>query len=204
MFVKYCGFTREKDLEFAISCNIDAVGFIFYKKSKRYISPERALQLIKNTNSKNVLKVGIFFDSTANEILEVSKIAGLDRLQIYDPKLFNELNKSYPIIRAYQIKSEQDLKKIENPQKNDLLLLDSFHDIEKGGTGHTFDWRFLKQFPYLSKTLIAGGINSSNIKNLLDSFQPYGIDVSSGIEISPGIKSETKMNELITKINQYK
>lgn len=204
MFIKYCGFTREEDLEYALSLNINAVGFIFYEKSKRFVTPERAKKLITSVNTKNVKKVGIFCKTQPKDILEASKTAGLDTLQIYEPNIFDQLSKHYPLIRAYRINNPSDLTEVKECPERDILLLDSFHVNEMGGTGHSFDWKLLNNFPHLAKTLIAGGITVDNISLLLNTVSPYGIDISSGIEDSPGIKSSIKMKNLISKINNLK
>ena len=204
MFIKFCGFTRFEDLEFAVSLPITAVGFIFYKNSKRYIEPQKAINLINYAKEKGKLTVGIFVEKDSKLIEEIALFLKLDYLQLYFHKNIENLEKKFNIIYAYRINLYDDLKNIKIPKEKNLLLLDSFHKSEFGGTGKTFNWKLLKNLPYLNKTIIAGGINENNIQELLSLISPMGIDVSSGIEISPGIKSREKMSNLINKILEVK
>lgn len=201
-FIKYCGFTREEDIRFAMNLPIQAIGYIFHKPSKRYITPEKAKGFSKMLQESAIEKIGIFVDTPAEEIRRTIEIAQLDRIQLYKPLLMDTLFGEIPILKAYQIREAKELEKIEEPQGEDLLLLDSFHPEQKGGTGHTFDWTILKEFRHLPKTIIAGGIREENIETLLSEFQPMGIDLSSGIEIAPGIKSPQKMKTFIQKIKE--
>ncbi len=203
MFIKYCGFTRKKDIIFAAACNIQAVGFIFYSKSKRYITPQKAAELGECIQDPKIKKIGIFVGSSISEIKETVHTARLDMVQIYESDLFEEVHNFIPVIRAYRIKDKHDIETIPDCPEGDLILLDSFHPTAAGGTGHVFNWNYLKKFPYLSKTLIAGGINIKNIELLLEELSPFGIDLSSGIEDAPGKKSGEKMRVLAEKIKLY-
>ena len=201
MFVKFCGFTRQEDLEIVKEYPVTAVGFIFFKESKRYIEPSRVREISKVIKGTGIKKVGVFVDTSPENIKEIQKIAGLDYLQIYDLTLIPELSKVSPLIIVYRIKDQSDLNKISLYSDNHLILLDSYHPSQYGGTGHAFNWQDLKDFPYIHQTIIAGGIDKNNLPELLNQVNPFGIDLASGIETTPGIKSRQKMDEIVRIID---
>lgn len=186
--VKLCGLSRECDIAAVNKLKPDLVGFVFAKKSKRYVSPERAAQL-RALLAPGILAAGVF----VNEPVE--SVAGLlDRGVINVAQLHGSEDDAYiaslraltdkPIFRAFKIKSEDDLPAIESCTA-DLVLLDS-----GAGTGKTFDWSLVQSVrrPYF----LAGGLDPENVADAIAALHPYGVDVSSGIE-TDGVKDEVKM-----------
>ena len=186
--VKLCGLSRESDIAAVNKLKPDLVGFVFAKKSKRYVSPERAAQL-RALLAPGILAAGVF----VNEPVE--SVAGLlDRGVINVAQLHGSEDDAYiaslraltdkPIFRAFKIKSEDDLPAIESCTA-DLVLLDS-----GAGTGKTFDWSLVQSVrrPYF----LAGGLDPENVADAIAALHPYGVDVSSGIE-TDGVKDEVKM-----------
>jgi len=191
MFIKFCGFTRFEDIDVVARLPVSAVGFIFYKKSKRYVTPAKANELqdrLKKIN-KEILIVGIFVESSVQEIFEIKKEAGLDYLQIYDHSII-----------AYRLNSINEFDFEVKLNSNDFILLDAKISGSMGGAGKSFDWTGLENFRYLDRTIVAGGLNESNVRGLLKKCRPFGLDISSGIEEAPGIKSEKKMLDFIKEI----
>ena len=186
--VKLCGLSREDDIAVVNELRPDLVGFVFAKKSKRYVSPERAAQL-KALLAPGILAAGVF----VNEPVE-SAAGLLDRGVIDVAQLHGSEDDAYiaslrtltdkPIFHAFKVKSEADLPAIENCAA-DLVLLDS-----GAGTGKTFDWSLVRsvQRPYF----LAGGLDPDNVADAIAALHPYGVDVSSGIE-TDGVKDESKM-----------
>ena len=186
--LKLCGLSRECDIAAVNKLKPDLVGFVFAKKSKRYVSPERAAQL-RALLAPGILAAGVF----VNEPVE--SVAGLlDRGVIDVAQLHGSEDDAYiaslrvltdkPIFRAFKIKSEDDLPAIESCTA-DLVLLDS-----GAGTGKTFDWSLVQSVrrPYF----LAGGLDPENVADAIAALHPYGVDVSSGIE-TDGVKDEVKM-----------
>ena len=186
--VKLCGLSHECDIAAVNELRPDLVGFVFAKKSKRYVSPERAAQL-RALLAPGILAAGVF----VNEPVE--SVAGLlDRGVIDVAQLHGSEDDAYiaslrvltdkPIFRAFKIKSEDDLPAIESCTA-DLVLLDS-----GAGTGKTFDWSLVQSVrrPYF----LAGGLDPENVADAIAALHPYGVDVSSGIE-TDGVKDEVKM-----------
>ncbi len=204
MFIKFCGFTRPDDIEAVRDLPVSAVGFVFYPGSRRYISPRKAIDLSRMLHLSGKEKIGVFVESPADEIIDICQCVNLDRIQLYDPSLFGILQGYLPLIRSYRIREAADLEKITEPGRDDLILLDAFRPDQYGGTGESFDWRYLKDFPYLDRTIIAGGINEGNLARLLRTVSPYGLDISSGIEEAPGKKSAALMRQILQLLNEVK
>jgi len=195
--IKVCGITRLEDAKLAEELGAHALGFIFFKGSKRYISPENALNIIKEL-SPFIIKVGVFVNEDVSTINDIRTFCKLDRIQIYydDKKLYEQFDKT-STIPVFKVKDKNDL---EVSKTFDFLpLFDTYHQQLHGGTGKTFDWDLLKDYkkPYI----LAGGINCDNIIDALN-LKPYAIDIASGLESKPGIKDAKKMFEFFKKIRE--
>ena len=197
MFVKFCGFTRNQDIEDAAMLPVSSVGYIFYKKSARCITPEKGAEFSSILKGTGILKTGVFVNSSVDEIKRTAGTAGLDMLQLYDKSAVEQLHGFLPIIEAFRVKEVNELPDKSSTQ---FILLDAFSENEYGGTGKNFPHEILNNYPLINKTIIAGGINISNLKKLIIEAQPFGVDISSGIEISRGIKSSEKMREIFSII----
>lgn len=201
MFIKFCGFTRAEDVEAACALPISAVGFVFYIHSRRSIALEEAAQLSRIAHRAGIQSAGVFAERSEAEIRAICENADLDLIQLYEHELIPVLHGFRPIIAAHRIVSAAGLAAVEAPLPGDCLLLDRRAEGSFGGTGKSFDWDCLKDFALLDRTIIAGGINEENAASLLNEHRPYGIDLSSGIEDSPGLKSVEKMKAFMKKIN---
>ncbi len=205
-FVKICGITNSEDAANAIRLGADALGFNFYKKSSRYLSPESAEKIIEIL-PPHVLAVGVFVDSTAEEIIEITRRVKLQAIQLHgtDPLLPLSLpageSQSIKIIRAIRLSPEVDKDLLEQAASiADLLLIDSFVSGEFGGTGEVTPFKkLIETIPstLLTKTLIAGGLNPENVGEAIRAVTPFGVDVASGVEERPGKKSSSKMEKFI-------
>lgn len=202
MKVKICGITNIEDALLAEQLGADAIGFIFYKASKRYISPEVA-ELISNNLSAFTLKVGVFVNETEDEINRIAKAAKLNLIQLHGdemPELAPRL--LLPSIKSFRIKEDFDFSLLEKyPSAN--FLLDTFSQNEFGGTGKTFDWNIIP-LPIRSRIIIAGGVSEKNVEEIFTKINPYAVDVSSSLEISPGKKDHDKMKSFFQIINQLR
>jgi phosphoribosylanthranilate isomerase len=201
MFVKFCGFTRECDVDEAVGCGVNAIGFVFYDKSPRYIAPKKACDLVSILRGSGIKSVGVFVDDDAVRILRIVEMVGLDYVQVYSVDVMQQLQKYIPTIMAYRVADDVGFARVMMP-RNGLLLFDSFSKASFGGTGFAFNWNGLRNFPHLDATIIAGGLHVGNVGNLLSIIRPFGVDVSSGIEEKPGIKSAAKMKEFMKRIKE--
>lgn len=204
MKVKICGITRIEDALLVAEMNAWAIGFIFYKKSPRYIEPAKVRQIIDNL-PVGIKKIGVFVNSSVEEMNSVAEISGINTLQLHgeeNPEMCNLL--PYEIIKAFRPENEQYLKQIENFQKLNTFLIDAKVQGEYGGTGIRADWQLAKKAKSYGNIILAGGINSENIISAIKEVSPYAIDLSSAVEDKPGIKNQQKIKELFNIIREYK
>lgn len=196
--IKLCGLTRVCDMKAANICRPEYVGFVFVKKSRRYLTEEEAVRL-KEQLLPNIAAVGVFVDEDPKIIAGMLKRGVIDMAQLHGNEEEKEIEKlqritGKSIIKAFSVKSEKDIQKaMVSPA--DYVLLDSGN----GGTGIPFDWKLLKNLtrPYF----IAGGLGLGNIKEVIRRFHPYGVDISSGIE-SGGRKDPEKMETLVRMVRE--
>ena len=189
--VKLCGMMRPEDVQAAAALHPDYVGFILSAGFRRSISRERFLAMRPLLADSGAKAVGVFVDASAEEILAYAEM--LDVIQLHgkeDDAFIAEIRQrtGKPVIKAFRIASAADLDAAAKSAA-DLVLLDS-----GTGTGQTFDWSLLKDFP--RPYLLAGGLHPENVRAAIDTLHPYGADVSSGIE-TDGLKDAEKMRRFV-------
>ena len=188
MMVKICGITNRDDAMAAVEAGASAIGFNFYRESPRYLSPSGA-SLIAEKIPANVWKVGIFVSERAESISKIALAVGLDVAQLYG---ISEA-RGTRVWRA--CRSDDDINSALKDDRVEALLLDSPSEVEYGGTGRTFDWKRAKGLA--KKTIIAGGLDASNVQRAIEEAFPWGVDACSRLEKSPGLKDHEKMREFI-------
>lgn len=193
MKVKICGLTTQTALDAAVEAGADMLGFVF-AKSKREITPENAAALTKNMPA-HIKKVGVFVSPTEEELQQIIGIAGLDMIQIHgELPLLSKV--TTPVIRAVSVKNGQLPEKLAQ-ETYDYLLLDAPPKEFVGGNGETFDWSELSLASLPAKPIIvAGGLTAENVAEACTYFNPYGVDVSSGVETN-GQKDNQKIKNFI-------
>ena len=194
MRVKICGITRIEDAMCALNNGCDALGFIFYKKSQRYIEPQEVKKIV-DLLPPFVQKVGVFVDENPEEIDEISSFCKLDLAQIYPDRL-SSARPQTPYIEVIRIKNRGDIQKLPSDR---YFLVDAFVE-QYGGEGQRVALEWFRDIE-CSKLILAGGIDIDNIDEL-KGFNFYGVDISSGVEISKGIKDCDKIREFIKKAKQ--
>lgn len=195
--IKVCGITRVEDAQYAASLGAWAVGMVFVPSSPRVIDAETA-RLI--TESVKVEKVGVFVNASIEKINQTVQTVGLTAVQLHgdeDLSFISLLKKSIPqikIIKALRPQTREDLKVIsEFRSVCDWILMDAYSPKERGGTGQVADWTLAHEASQSGPILLAGGLNTENVQAACAQVHPHGLDVSSGLEISPGVKSKEKM-----------
>jgi len=202
MQVKICGITNINDALLSCELGANALGFIFYEKSKRYISYVQATEIIRQL-PPFVMKVGIFVNPLIHEINEAALSIGLNAVQLHGdetPSYIEQIN--LPVIKGFRINNEFDYRQMED-YKNCTFLLDSYSPDNLGGTGMTFDWTMIPM-KFREKIILAGGISSDNIEFIFKHIQPKAIDLSSSLESSPGKKDPNKLKEFFNKVNKLR
>ena len=187
--VKICGITNVKDALMAAGLGAWALGFVFYKKSPRCISPSKARKIIEAL-PPFVTPVGVFVNHNERAVADICRYTRIRVLQFHgdETPLYCKRFKDYKIIKAFRLGEEFDFAKLSE-FKVDAFLFDAFQEDQYGGTGRTFNWELLKGRSFSRPYILAGGLNTENIAQALASVDHlYAVDVSSGVEISPGQK----------------
>jgi phosphoribosylanthranilate isomerase len=199
--VKICGITRLADALFAIEQGADALGFVFYENSPRYISPADAANIC-NQLPVFVEKVGLFVDEAATTVEALVEQVGLTLLQFHGSE-DEAYCASFAIkyMKAIRVKNQQDvIAAFEQYRSSSSILLDTYVDGVQGGTGQLFDWGVIPE-DKASQIILAGGLTAANVKDAIVQLKPYGVDISGGVEAAPGLKSVEKIQSFIAAVN---
>lgn len=197
--VKICGMTQLKDALFAVEQGVDAVGFIFYKKSPRAVTMKTVREIITKLPPL-VDTVGVFVNESAERVNKIADYCGLDLVQLHgeeSPVFCRKIHRR--VIKAFRVKDLQSIKQLEKFPVSGFLL-DTFSDDLHGGTGKTFDWNLALPAKKMGPVILAGGLTPRNILQAVRQVRPYGVDVCSGVEKSPGIKDLEKVRAFLKNI----
>jgi len=208
-WIKICGITNKEDALSAIDAGADALGFVFYEKSPRYTAPAAAEALVSHLPA-SIEKVGIFVNQREDVICEIANKVGLSAVQLHgdheDPQVADLVLAREPALRVFvaisMLRPEPEgWARMWRPGSVYAFLADS-----GGGTGTSFDWTAsrgsLKTIASLSRVVVAGGLNPDNVGHAMETHRPWGVDVSSGVERSPGKKDPAKIKAFITSVRQ--
>jgi len=198
--LKVCGITRLEDAMAASHLGVDAVGFVFYDKSPRYIEPAKAAAIIRQL-PPFVSAVGLFVNPSQMEIDAVLQDCPLGVVQLHgdeSPGFCEAQNRR--VIKAIPVSSAADLQRAKNYNCSVLLDAKAPQGVY-GGTGTAFDWNLLEGFSHNQPLILAGGLNITNVDKALSVRQWFALDVSSGVESAPGIKDEAKMRAFVAHVN---
>jgi phosphoribosylanthranilate isomerase len=199
--VKVCGTTRLKDALLAVECGADAIGFIFYKKSPRYVTAKTAEKICSKL-PPFIHRVGVFVNETADKINRIADRCGLDAVQLHgdeSPAFCKKIKRR--VIKAVRVKDAASLKEMSR-YAVDAFLLDTYKEHQWGGTGKVFDWELATRAKKYGPLILAGGLNPRNVKEAIQKVQPYGVDVSSGVEQSPGKRDPKKVKAFLKAVRK--
>jgi len=199
--IKVCGITRRQDALAAADLGVDALGFVFYEKSPRCISPHTAADMIAAL-PPFITTVGLFVNPDQADIDATLRACPLDVLQLHgDESPAFCAAQQRRVIKAIPVSTAHDLK--QAAAYDCTVLLDArAPEGVYGGTGTRFDWTLLQAFTHPCPIILAGGLDAGNVAAALGVRQFYGVDVSSGIERSPGIKDAEKMSRFVASVRQ--
>jgi phosphoribosylanthranilate isomerase len=203
MKVKVCGITNYTDAEMALDYGADALGFNFFPSSPRYIRPENARRIICCL-PPFVVAVGLFVNvAEPEQVAETARRAGIQVIQLHGdetPKYCRALT-DWPLIKALRIGPDGIPESIHSYLVQ-AFLLDAKDDVLFGGTGKSFDWSIAKDLQQNRPIILAGGLRPDNVREAIRIVQPYGVDVCSGVESSPGKKDPDKLQEFMSEVRQ--
>ena len=200
--VKVCGITNLNDALSACYSGADAVGFILYPKSKRFIKAKE-VRKITSQLPPFLTKVGVFVNEDPRDVLEILSYAHLDFAQLHGDETPEECDYvgANRVIKVFRLKSEEEVERIRPyVGKVRAVLLDTYDSKVYGGTGKPFDWkvalRVKEEFPELP-LILSGGLTPENVKRAVETVKPYAVDVSSGVEAEPGVKDGEKVRAFV-------
>ena len=199
--VKICGFTRVEDAVFAARLGVDAIGLVFYPPSPRNLQINQANEIVKALPAF-VSVVALFVDEQESVVRQVLEQVPIDCLQFHGnepPETCRVYGKRY--IKAVRMQEDTDVAELAKQYHDaDGLLLDAYKPGLKGGTGNRFDWGLIPKRCDLPM-ILAGGLDATNAKIAIDKVRPYALDVSSGVEITKGIKAKEKIAAFMSAVH---
>jgi phosphoribosylanthranilate isomerase len=203
--VKVCGITTEHDFDMALRCGADAIGLNFFPPSPRYIDVELATQLGRRCPPFTSL-VALFVNATQQTVRAVlNAVPQLSVLQFHGvepPEFCRSFGRAY--IKSIGVREDVDLaKEIPRFDEASAILLDSFDPVRWGGTGRAFNWSAIPA-ERLKPLILAGGLTPENVAGAIGQVRPYAVDVCGGVEVSPGVKDEAKMEQFIRSVRSVR
>ncbi len=210
--IKICGLTRMQDVQAVVAVGVDAIGFVFYPQSPRYISPKLAAELIAAI-PPFISTVGLFVNASQQEIAATLEQAPVSFLQFHGDETLEQCSATAaqvqrPFLRVVRIKPDMTTSDLLHVEKNyrvgsklfSGLLLDTFVDAY-GGSGKTFDWSIIPQ-ELAPRIVLSGGLSMQNVSDAIQQVRPYAVDISSGVELAKGIKDIDKIRAFVQAVRQ--
>jgi phosphoribosylanthranilate isomerase len=201
--IKICGITNIEDALAAVSAGADALGFVFHPASPRYVTPGHAREIIGSLPPA-LCTVGVFVNLSAPEVLQIAELCGLDFIQLHGSET-RQYCRSFPherLIKALSFRSEDEFAIMADYPVR-AFLVDAHDPVRFGGTGKTCDWNLARKAAARHPLILAGGLNEGNIFSALEAVHPMAVDVSSGIEASPGKKDHEKLQSVIAVVRHF-
>src|ERR1700722_13286120 len=199
--VKICGITNAEDARIACEAGADAIGLNFYPRSPRALSVQKAVELRPSIPS-GVQVFGVFVNAEADEEMEIFRAVRLDALQLHgdeSPTTVAELARLAPVFKALRVGPDFSAATLENYPDVSGFLFDTADAMpgQYGGTGRLADWGVAQQAARRHRVILAGGLDSENVGAAILQVRPYGVDVASGVEASPGAKDHAQLREFV-------
>ncbi len=198
--VKVCGVTRAEDAMLAAELGASAIGFIFWPKSPRFVEPERACE-IASAVPRSIVCVGVFVDQPVSEMQEIASRVPLGAVQLHGgeaPDIAAALLQ--PVIKAVPVVDGFDPDSLDEWPSSVTVLLDAHDPVKRGGTGRPIDWSLAAVAARRRPVMLSGGLHPGNVREAIEKVRPYAIDLSSGVEVSPGIKDPAKLRALFEHV----
>jgi phosphoribosylanthranilate isomerase len=202
--VKICGITNAADALAAIDAGANLLGFNFYEKSPRYISEAEAAK-IRSQLPKKVEAVGIFVNSSPEEVAERCKSLKLNAAQLHGdetPEIVAEVARTGPVIKVFRVEPDFQIESLGAYPDAFAFLFDAAHTGQYGGTGHSTDWDIAQRAAVGHRIILAGGLKVENVAAAVRIVRPYAVDVASGIESKPGKKDHGLLREFIQEVRR--
>ena len=198
--IKICGITRPDDARAAVDLGADALGFVCWPGSPRFIAPDRAAAIVRLLPAF-VAAVGVFVDQPLEQIAGVAEAAGLDVIQLHGDEPLDACARApRRCIRAVGVAAGFDAGSLAAWPTSILPLLDASDASRRGGTGRTVDWSLAADASRLRRIVLAGGLGPDNVGEAIRAVRPFAVDVSSGVELEPGIKDHARLRAFVAGV----
>lgn len=215
--IKICGLTRLEDALDCLTLGIDAMGFIFYPPSPRYVTPEQAKEIVSQLKSMDFLPprkgslfstghrpaiCGVFVNEEIETVKSIAEHCQLDYIQLHgsEPPQYASQFPPHQVIKNFPLRTREDLKTLENYCIH-AALVDTHHPHLFGGTGKTANWDLAREVKKRFPLILSGGLNATNLREAIRTVEPDAVDINSGVEISPGIKDKEKIREIVSIVH---
>jgi phosphoribosylanthranilate isomerase len=197
-WIKICGLTRAEDAVAAAEAGADAIGLVF-AESPRRVTADQARAILRDL-APWVLRIGVFVDETPAEIARLVQMAEIDRIQLhgFEDPIVRQLVGTR-ILRAFRARDPGILQEIRESAER-TFLLDAWSATLAGGTGRTFDWTLARRATEFGNLILAGGLTPDNVGEAIQDVAPFGVDVSTGVEVSPGIKDPARIRAFVDAV----
>ena len=198
--VKVCGVTQVDDALLAVDLGAFAIGMVFWPGSPRAITAAQAAAITREMPS-TVWKVGVFVNQRPTEIRGIVDDAGLDVVQLHGDEQVADYRGTGPrLLKAIAVRDDGAYDLLEQVPRGTILVLDAHDPVRRGGTGQTIDWTLAHNLARLRPSFLSGGLRPDNVREAIRAVSPLGIDVSSGVEQSPGRKDPAKLRALFAAV----
>jgi phosphoribosylanthranilate isomerase len=215
--IKVCGLTNAIDAGAAMAAGADLLGFIFAPESPRHVTPEQVRDILTAVEPARPLTVGVFVNEAPEMVAQVLSFCGLDLAQLHGEEPPTSLKQSplrgraYKALRPRMLEEARDLARqyalpppLRDGGRLPAFLMDAYHPRRRGGTGVTGDWSLASSLAGQHSLLLAGGLTPANVARAVSSVQPWGVDVSSGVEGGPGRKDHDALRAFVTAVKAQK
>lgn len=198
--VKICGITRLEDALAAVDAGVNALGFVFWPRSPRAVTPDQAARLTRDVPT-TVTTVGVFVNQPAEEVAAIVAAVGLGAVQLHgDEPVAQWSSTPRPCIKSLAVAPGVDAETLRRWPYGVMPLLDVHDPERRGGTGTTVDWTQAARLARVRKVMLAGGLRPENVEDAIAAVRPFGVDISSGVEDAPGLKNAARIRALMQAV----
>jgi phosphoribosylanthranilate isomerase len=200
--IKICGLTRFEDAELAVQLGADAIGFVFWPDSPRAVRPEAVREIVRHLPALPV-RVGVFVNAAPGEVARVADAAALDAVQLHgDEDVHEYLHLAPRVIKAVHVGSEAAIDAAQRLPGHVVALVDAVDPARRGGTGSLADWTGAARLARRRPVMLAGGLTDENVGEAVLAVRPWAVDVSSGVEWTPGLKSPDRLRAFFARMRE--
>lgn len=205
MKVKVCGIRRAEDAQLAVDLGADALGFILWPGSPRYIAAADAHAIVRSLPAL-VIAVGVFVDQDPVEIAEMARAIGLGAVQLHGAEpAAAYADSAVPVIKAVPVEAGVDtMRAVGAVPASATVLLDAHDPVRRGGTGRTIDWSVAARVARERRVILSGGLTAANVVEAVTAVGAYAVDVSSGVESAPGVKDSAKLRAFFEALGRHR